>query len=119
MEELKEMLSAELSARKKQYEYYTDYLFNNQNDCELKSIYDLSVIRTGKLDANARIENGEYPFFTCDANPYRIDKYAFDEEAILISGNGSQVGHINYYKGKFNAYQRTYVVQCLYPLDTK
>ena len=31
-------------------------------------------------------------------------------EAILISGNGSQVGHINFYKGKFNAYQRTYIL---------
>nr|WP_321575838.1 restriction endonuclease subunit S [Escherichia coli] len=31
-------------------------------------------------------------------------------EAILISGNGSQVGHLNYYNGKFNAYQRTYIL---------
>ena len=52
----------------------------------------------------------EYPFFTCDASPYKIDKYAFDTEAIIISGNGSKVGHLNYYKGKFNAYQRTYVL---------
>jgi type I restriction enzyme S subunit len=56
------------------------------------------------------IENGLYPFFTCSEKPYKIDKFAFDTEAILISGNGSQVGHINYYKGKFNAYQRTYVL---------
>lgn len=67
-------------------------------------------IRTGKLNANAMVEDGEYPFFTCDSNPYRIDNYAFDTEAILISGNGSLVGHVNYYKGKFNAYQRTYVL---------
>ena len=50
-------------------------------------------------------ENGIYPFFTCDAKPFRINTYAFDTEAIIISGNGSQVGHINYYNGKFNAYQ--------------
>ena len=62
----------------------------------------------GKLNANAMVENGEYVFFTCDATPFRIDTYAFDAEAILISGNGSQVGHINYYCGKFNAYQRIY-----------
>lgn len=68
------------------------------------------IITTGKLNANAMVENGAYPFFTCDANPFKIDTYAFDTEAIIISGNGSQVGHINYYKGKFNAYQRTYVV---------
>lgn len=31
-------------------------------------------------------------------------------EALLISGNGANLGYINYYKGKFNAYQRTYVL---------
>ena len=67
-------------------------------------------IKTGKLNANAMEENGLYPFFTCNEEPYKINHYAFDMEAILISGNGSQVGHVNYYKGKFNAYQRTYVV---------
>ena len=55
-------------------------------------------------------EQGRYPFFTCNEYPYKIDTYAFDTEAILISGNGSQVGHLNYYNGKFNAYQRTYVL---------
>ena len=69
-----------------------------------------SSIRTGKLNANEKDEDGLYPFFTCDAEPYRINTYAFDCEAILITGNGSQVGHINYYKGKFNAYQRTYLL---------
>ena len=67
-------------------------------------------IKTGKLNANAQEEKGKYPFFTCDAEPYRINTYAFDCEAILVTGNGSQVGHINYYNGKFNAYQRTYVL---------
>lgn len=70
----------------------------------------LCKIETGKLNANAMNENGIYPFFTCDAKPFRINTYAFDTEAIIISGNGSQVGHINYYNGKFNAYQRTYVL---------
>lgn len=70
----------------------------------------LCKIETGKLNANAMNENGIYPFFTCDAKPIRINTYAFDTEAIIISGNGSQVGHINYYNGKFNAYQRTYVL---------
>lgn len=67
-------------------------------------------IKTGKLDANAMEENGEFPFFTCAKNVYRINKYNFDLEALLISGNGANVGYIHYYKGKFNAYQRTYVL---------
>ena len=69
-----------------------------------------TFIKTGKLDANAAVKDGDYPFFTCDSVPKRINKHAFDMEAILISGNGSQVGHIHYYNGKFNAYQRTYVL---------
>ncbi|MCT0130208.1 restriction endonuclease subunit S [Proteus mirabilis] len=69
-----------------------------------------SLITTGKLNANAMEDNGAYPFFTCNEEPYKINTYAFDLEAILISGNGSLVGHLNYYKGKFNAYQRTYIL---------
>ena len=71
---------------------------------------ELCNIATGKLNANAMVENGKYPFYTCDEKPYRIDEYAFDTSAIIISGNGSQVGHLNLYEGKFNAYQRTYVL---------
>ncbi|BDX01287.1 putative type I restriction enzyme specificity protein [Marinomonas pontica] len=74
----------------------------------LKSLCGL--ITTGKLNANAMEDDGIYPFFTCKEAPYKINTHAFDLEAILISGNGSQVGHLNYYKGKFNAYQRTYIV---------
>ncbi|WP_424367752.1 restriction endonuclease subunit S [Moheibacter sp.] len=65
---------------------------------------------TGKLDANAMVENGDYRFYTCAREFYYINEYAFDDEALLISGNGANVGYIHYYKGKFNAYQRTYVL---------
>lgn len=67
-------------------------------------------IKTGKLDANAMIENGKYRFYTCAKDYYFIDDYAFDTEALLVSGNGANVGYVHYYKGKFNAYQRTYVL---------
>ena len=114
-------LQAELQARRKQYEYYRTLLLTpshtisaeastDESKWTYKTLGELCQIKTGKLNANAQVENGQYPFFTCDANPFRIDTYAFDTEAILISGNGSQVGHLNYYKGKFNAYQRTYVL---------
>lgn len=74
---------------------------------------EIVQIGTGKLNANAMEENGLYPFFTCDSKPFRINTWAFDDEVIIVSGNGSQVGHINYYKGKFNAYQRTYVLHTI------
>ena len=71
---------------------------------------DICQITTGKLDANAQVDNGIYPFFTCAEQPFKIDSFAFDTEALLISGNGANLGYINYYNGKFNAYQRTYVL---------
>jgi type I restriction enzyme S subunit len=67
-------------------------------------------VTTGKLDANAMKLEGEYRFYTCAREFSFIDQYLFDDEALLISGNGANVGYIHYYKGKFNAYQRTYVL---------
>ena len=80
------------------------------NGWEYVRLSDICKITTGKLDANAQVENGQYPFFTCAEQPFNIDSYAFNTEALLISGNGANLGYINYYKGKFNAYQRTYVL---------
>ncbi|PDX29469.1 restriction endonuclease subunit S [Helicobacter pylori] len=71
---------------------------------------DICEITTGSLDANEMVHYGKYRFYTCAKEYYFIDKYAFDTEAILISGNGVYVGYVHYYKGKFNAYQRTYVL---------
>ena len=71
---------------------------------------DICSVTTGKLDANAMHPYGKYAFFTCAKEVYKINNYAFDTEALLISGNGSHVGYVHYYKGKFNAYQRTYVL---------
>ncbi|RKV14865.1 restriction endonuclease subunit S [Helicobacter pylori] len=71
---------------------------------------DMCEITTGSLDANEMVHYGKYRFYTCAKEYYFIDKYAFDTEAILISGNGAYVGYVHYYKGKFNAYQRTYVL---------
>lgn len=88
---------------------YIQKLLNGEK-VEWKQLGEVAEIKTGKLNANAAEKDGVYPFFTCNEEPYRINSYAFDMEAILISGNGSQVGHVNYYKGKFNAYQRTYVL---------
>ena len=71
---------------------------------------EICKITTGKLNANAMVENGQYTFFTCARETYKINEFAFDTEALLVSGNGANVGYIHYFKGKFNAYQRTYVL---------
>ena len=88
-----------------------NYVLNNKlQNTTKKKLGELCTITTGKLDANAMKSEGLYPFFTCAEEVYRIDSFAFDTEALLVSGNGANLGYIHYYKGKFNAYQRTYVL---------
>jgi type I restriction enzyme S subunit len=78
---------------------------------EADKLHAIANVTTGKLDSNAEVENGEYHFYTCSVNPTRTDTYAFDDSVILIAGNNANGNfHVNRYSGKFNAYQRTYVV---------
>lgn len=70
---------------------------------------DYVKIKTGKLDANASSPDGEYPFFTCAVEPLKIDSYSYDCECVLVAGNGDL--NVKYYDGKFDAYQRTYIIE--------
>ena len=70
---------------------------------------DYVKISTGKLDANASSLDGKYPFFTCSKTPLKIDSYSYDCECVLIAGNGEI--NAKYYHGKFDAYQRTYIIE--------
>lgn len=72
-------------------------------------IGNLTRIRTGKLDANVSSEDGQYPFFTCSRVPLRISTYSYDCECVLVAGNGDL--NVKYYNGKFDAYQRTYIIE--------
>ncbi|MDD5917538.1 MAG: restriction endonuclease subunit S [bacterium] len=73
---------------------------------------DISLIKTGKLDSNAAVADGVYPFFTCDPNTLRINDWAYDTEAVLLAGNNASGNYTaKYYKGKFNAYQRVYIIE--------
>ena len=76
-----------------------------------KKLAEICCIRTGKLDSNQFALGGQYPFFTCAPTPLAIDSYAFDDDVILIAGNNAGGNfHLNRYRGKFNAYQRTYIL---------
>lgn len=70
---------------------------------------DLTNIKTGKLDANAASPDGQYPFFTCSKGTLRIATYQYDCECVLVAGNGDL--NVKYYCGKFDAYQRTYIIE--------
>lgn len=87
---------------------------------EMSDLGTTADIRTGKLNANEATENGKYPFFTCSKGIYSIDEFAFDCEALMLSGNNaSAVYDVKYYNGKFNAYQRTYVITIKKDFDSK
>ncbi|MGG5357574.1 restriction endonuclease subunit S [Enterococcus sp. DIV0240a] len=80
-------------------------------DWEERKLGDITKISTGKLDANAMVENGKYDFYTSGIKKYRIDVAAFEGPSITIAGNGATVGYMHLADNKFNAYQRTYVLQ--------
>lgn len=67
------------------------FCFDEYSTCYLGNICSIT---TGKLDANAMVMDGKYPFFTCAEEVFNIDNYAFDTEALLISGNGANLGYI-------------------------
>ena len=79
------------------------------NGVQYKKLKDICKMETGKLNANAAVEDGEYNFYTTSKKISKIDTYRWDTEALLIAGNAN-VGDVKYYKGKFEAYQRTYVL---------
>lgn len=82
--------------------------FENNETIDKVELEDFFPVVTGKKDANASSENGKYPFFTCSKTISKIDDYVFDNSAILLAGNGDF--NVKFYRGKFDAYQRTYVL---------
>ena len=78
---------------------------------KITKLEELATFKTGKLNSNEAVSDGIYPFFTCSPEILRINHYSFDQKAILLAGNNANGDfNIKYYEGKFNAYQRTYVI---------
>ena len=90
---------------------------------EYKPIKKLAEVGTGSSNGNEAQEDGKYPFFTCSKEPLKISTYSFfirsqtvkrkneweyDEEAIIIPGEGG-IGEIYHYvNGKYAIHQRVY-----------
>lgn len=75
---------------------------------QVKKLGSFFPVKTGKKDANVASKNGKYPFFSCAQNILWTDEYSFDDTALLLAGNGDF--NLKWYRGKFEAYQRTYVL---------
>lgn len=89
---------------------FRHYFFDNPESKNWKKrpLGEFFPVKTGKKDANFGIKDGKFPFFTCAQTISRAPSYSFDGSAILVAGNGDF--NIKYYTGKFEAYQRTYVL---------
>ncbi len=81
---------------------------------KLVGLNKLAPILTGKKDANYGTRDGKYLFFTCAQEPIKAPSYSFDCSAVILAGNGDF--NVKLYRGKFEAYQRTYVFN---PTDEK
>src|SRR5680860_311627 len=85
---------------------------------QTKKLGEICDIKTGKKDVNEGNPKGLYPFFTCARENTYSDNFSYDTEALLIAGNGD-VGHVSYYNGKFEAYQRTYILSNFREINTR
>ena len=93
------------------YTAYLTMIEKNKEECVLSNMEKTANITTGKLNSEDAVDDGIYPFFTCSQETYKTDTYAFDQEAVLLAGNNaSAIYPLKIFKGKFNAYQRTYVI---------
>ena len=112
IDELIETLRSELHKKVNMLKSINQRIFAEDgiysSNWEIYNFGEICSITTGKKDVNEGSSKGNYPFFTCSVNNTWSESFSYDAEAILIAGNGD-VGNLHYYKGKFEAYQRTYV----------
>ncbi|MER4078919.1 restriction endonuclease subunit S, partial [Klebsiella pneumoniae] len=103
-------LTAELTMRKKQYNYYRDQLLSfDEGEVEWKTLGEVAVIGTGNHDTQDAIEHGKYIFYARGREPLKLNVFDFDETAIITAGDGAGVGKVFHYaKGKYALHQRAY-----------
>lgn len=113
----KQIKLLEETAQRLYKEWFVDLRFPGYEDVEIVdgvpegwkkvSLTEIAPIITGKKDANFGTENGQYLFFTCAQEPIKAPSYSFDCDAVILAGNGDF--NVKLFRGKFEAYQRTYV----------
>lgn len=81
---------------------------------EWKKLGDVCEVGTGSNNREDACDNGLYPFYVRSKDVLRINKYLFDEEAIIIPGEGGIGDIFHYANGKYGLHQRAYRV---HPID--
>lgn len=104
---------------KQDNEITDEITINIPSSWSISRLKDLVEISTGKKDANYGSEIGKYDFFTCANTPIKADDYSYSGEYLIMPGNGANIGTVIYYNGKFEAYQRTYLLKNIYSINLK
>lgn len=86
------------------------------NGVEYKTIKILAEVGTGSSNGNEAEEDGTYPFFVRSQIVKRKNTYEYDEEAVIIPGEGGIGDIFHYYKGKYALHQRVYRIHFLTPI---
>ena len=103
-------LTAELTLRQKQYNYYRDKLLSFEDgEVEWKTLGEVAQIGTGSHDTQDAADEGDYIFYARGREPLRLNSFDFDETAIITAGDGAGVGKVFHYaQGKYALHQRAY-----------
>ena len=102
-------LTAELTARKSQYEFYRNELLKVDDSIKTVALEEIADIGTGSSNTNEGLEEGLYPFYVRSQEPLRKNEYEYDETAIITAGDGVGVGKVYHYvEGKYALHQRAY-----------
>ncbi|EGT4256208.1 restriction endonuclease subunit S [Salmonella enterica] len=102
-------LTAELTMRKNQYNYYRDQLLCfDEAEVEWKTLADVAILRRGRVMSKGYLEQnaGDYPVYSSQTARNgmigSIDTYDFDGEFISWTTDGANAGTVFYRTGKFS-----------------
>ena len=103
--ELTAELTAELAARKKQYNHYRDQLLTfDEGEVEWKALGELTRIKTGQsVNKNMIADNpGEYPVINSGRDPLGfLDDWNTENDPIGITSRGAGVGSVTWQEGRY------------------
>ncbi len=101
-------LSAELSARRKQYEYYRNQMLTFKTSVRTFRIQEICEISRGKVISKEDIKDnpGIYPVYSSQTENNgelgRISSFMYDGEYLTWTTDGANAGTVFYRTGKFN-----------------
>ncbi|EMO2484265.1 restriction endonuclease subunit S [Citrobacter freundii] len=103
-------LTAELTARKKQYNYYRDQLLSfEQGEVEWKTLGEITTkIASGRN--KTRDADGKFPVYGSTGLIGFIDKAAYSGDLLLVARVGAYAGLVNAVSGHFDVSDNTLII---------